>query len=71
MHRPQQLLTYASVRAIVGTGPHRRVRILAAHDPLRNIPRGSFTLGDFSYERADLCQNEFGNCQLRNLGARA
>lgn len=63
------LLSYAAVQAISGGAPHRRVRVLAAHDPLRNVPRGDFTLDDFDYERADLCQNEFGSCALRNLGA--
>ncbi len=44
----------------------RRVRILAAHDPLRNVPRGSFRLEDFSF--GILSQHEFGNCALRSSG---
>lgn len=48
--------------------PHERVRILAKHDALRNVPRGDYTLDNYSYELADLCHNEFGSCELRNLG---
>jgi hypothetical protein len=43
------------------------VKILAKHDALRNVPQGDFTLDDFDYERADLCQEQFGNCALRSL----
>ncbi len=69
MRRPAApLLALASVRAITGGGPHRRVRLLAKQDPLRNVPRGDFTLADYSYNRARLCQREFGNCALSSLG---
>lgn len=54
----REYLTYAQIRAA------QAPRIVAAHDPLRSVPRGNFTLADFSYEEADLSQNEFGNCNL-------
>lgn len=60
------LLPYATITALVAAS--ERPRILAKLDPLRNVPRGNFTLADYSYEGADLCQNEFGNCRLPNLG---
>lgn len=47
---------------------HARPHILANHDPLRNVPRGPFTLADYSYERADLCHAQFGNCRVPSLG---
>lgn len=59
-------LTYAAIRALTGGTPPRRVRITAAHDPLGNVPVGTFTLADYSYDGADLCQREFFNCELRS-----
>jgi hypothetical protein len=47
--------------------PLRRVRVVAKHDPLSAVPRGDFKLSDFSYQRARLCQTQFGNCRLRSL----
>lgn len=67
--RAQRLLTLEQVRAeLARVKPHQRVRVLAKHDPLRNVPQGDFTLDRFSYAGADLCHNEFANCELRNLG---
>lgn len=51
--------------------PFRRVRLLAkfdGFDPLAGVRVGESTLADFSFSGADLCQNEFGNCELRSLG---
>ena len=63
------ILTLSQVRAALTPGnPHRRVRITAARDPLRNLPRGDFSLDDFDYDSAGLCQNEFGNCAVNSLG---
>ncbi len=45
-----------------------RPRILAAHDPLRNVPRGFFTLESYTYESTGLCHAHFANCSLPNLG---
>jgi hypothetical protein len=74
-----EFLTYAQVRATrhpvpaeQHVMPPRRVTLVAAYpDPLRSVPRGSYTLDDYTYEGADLCHNEFGSCRLPNLGARA
>lgn len=64
-----QFLTYTTVQALLPQAkPHERVRILAARDPLRNVPAGNFTLDDYSYDAANLCHGEFGNCALLNLG---
>lgn len=58
----REYLTYAQIR--VAQAP----RIVAAHDPLLSVPRGDFTLADFSYEGADLSQHDFGNCNLLSSG---
>ena len=63
-----RILTFVTIQSLLA---RPRVKILAAHDPLRNVPTGNFTLADYSYDDADLCQNEFGNCALPNLGAKA
>jgi hypothetical protein len=36
-------------------------------DPPRAVPRGRFTLDDYSYDDADLCHAHFGNCELPSL----
>ena len=49
--------------------PHRRVRLLAkfdGFDPLAGVNVAGSTLADYSYEQADLCHKEFGNCQLHS-----
>lgn len=62
-------LTLATIaRQQYAARPHGRARILAKHDPLRNVPRGDFTLASFSYRRARLCQREFFNCALTSFG---
>jgi hypothetical protein len=69
-------LTYSQVRATLPPVPAEQMVALPAAlvipaDPLRSVPRGSFTLGDYSYEGSSLCHHEFGNCALPHLGERA
>lgn len=47
---------------------HPRPRVLASHDPLRNVPKGPFTLADYSFERAGLCHHQFANCSVPSMG---
>lgn len=47
--------------------PFRRVRVVVAYDPLRSVPQGSYTLQDYDYDAANLCQREFYCCELRKL----
>lgn len=63
-----RLLTPAVIQVARVQLGHARPRVLANHDPLRNVPRGEFTLDDYSYTRANLCQCEFGNCSIPSLG---
>jgi hypothetical protein len=63
------ILTYATIQSLLTPGtPHRRPRILAKRDPLRNVPTGDFTLADYSYDAADLCHADFANCELASNG---
>lgn len=61
------LLTPAAVIVARTQLGYPRPRIVANHDPLRNVPQGDFRLDDYSFEGADLCQREFGNCALPAL----
>lgn len=61
-HRPMAFLELAS--AIVPG----RIRVTAAHDPLRKVPVGDFTLASYSYRGSRVCHVQFGNCQLRSSG---
>lgn len=61
-------MTAMQNRACSAGAPVRPVRIVASHDPLRNVPRGNFTLDDYSYDDSDLCHSDFGNCRMDSKG---
>jgi hypothetical protein len=69
---PAEIFPYSHVFAALHPVPAEAYvvpsYVVVPRDPLRRVPRGPFTLGDYSYTRAGLHHAHFGSCALRNLG---